>query len=451
MTTKTALGGYKAHDQLLFVNFNQDKTCVSVGTRKGYNITNCDPFGRVYARNDGPVSIVEMLFCTSLVALVGSAATGGGAQGAMSGSGSARKLSIVNTKRQSTICELTFPTSILSVKLNRRRLVVVLEEQIYLYDISNMKPLQTIETSPNPAGICALSSAPDNSYLAYPSPSSSTGAAFPNSPNAAPVTTSAHTAGDVLLLDALSLSVTNIIQAHKAPLAVLTFNAQGTLLATSSDKGTVIRVFSTPNGDKVAQFRRGSYPARIFSISFDATSSLVCVSSDTETVHIFKLLRARQRTGIANTISQQDPSQSLSGFRAIRDGSDSLISESSQVAPQHEPDRRDRSSSVAGSIRKRSINLGRMAAGSLGGYLPGAVTEMWEPQRDFAYLKLPLAGVKSVVALSSTLPLVNVVTSEGVFYTYSIDLESGGECILSKSYSLMEGVNEASAQAAAVV
>lgn len=39
------------------------------------------------------------------------------------------------------------------------------------------------------------------------------------------------------------------------------------------------------------EFRRGSYPARIFSISFNAVSTLLCVSSDTETVHIFKLTK----------------------------------------------------------------------------------------------------------------------------------------------------------------
>ena len=38
------------------------------------------------------------------------------------------------------------------MRLNRKRLVVVLEDQIYLYDISNMKMLYTIETSPNPHG-----------------------------------------------------------------------------------------------------------------------------------------------------------------------------------------------------------------------------------------------------------------------------------------------------------
>lgn len=56
-------------------------------------------------------------------------------------------------QRQSTICELTFPTTVLAVRMNRKRLVVILEDQIYLYDISNMKLLYTIETSPNPNGI----------------------------------------------------------------------------------------------------------------------------------------------------------------------------------------------------------------------------------------------------------------------------------------------------------
>jgi autophagy-related protein 18 len=70
----------------------------------------------------------------------------------------------------------------------------------------------------------------------------------------------------VLIFDLLSLSVSNIIQAHKAPISCLALNSTGTLLATSSEKGTVIRVFSVPGAQKLYQFRRGSYPARIYNI-----------------------------------------------------------------------------------------------------------------------------------------------------------------------------------------
>jgi autophagy-related protein 18 len=45
---------------------------------------------------------------------------------------------------------------ILAVRMNRKRLAVVLEESIYLYDISNMKLLHTIETSSNPHGTAPL-------------------------------------------------------------------------------------------------------------------------------------------------------------------------------------------------------------------------------------------------------------------------------------------------------
>jgi autophagy-related protein 18 len=90
---------------------------------------------------------------------------------------------------------------------------------------------------------------------------------------------------------------------------------------------------------------------------------------------------------------------------------------------------------------------------SVGGYLPNTLTEMWEPSRDFAFLRLPTSGARCVVALSryyklvaisvlflllimsySTMPHVMVISSEGYFYLYSIDLESGGECALIKQY-----------------
>jgi autophagy-related protein 18 len=61
------------------------------------------------------------------------------------------------------------------------------------------------------------------------------------------------------------------------------------MLATASDKGTVIRVWSIPGSEKLYQFRRGTREARIHSINFNVVSSLLAVSSAHDTVHIFKL------------------------------------------------------------------------------------------------------------------------------------------------------------------
>lgn len=85
-------------------------------------------------------------------------------------------------------------------------------------------------------------------------------------------------------------------------------------------------------------------------------------------------------------------------------------------------------------LRRRSLKLTRNITSSLGGYLPNTVTEMWEPSRDFAFLKLPVSGARCIVAISGTMPHVMVISSEGYFYSYNIDLENGGECSLMKQY-----------------
>ncbi|KAI8642941.1 WD40-repeat-containing domain protein [Parasitella parasitica] len=403
--------GDKSNNEILFLNFNQDFSCVSIGTETGYRIYNCDPYGKCYSKEGGGTGIVEMLFCTSLVALAGA-----GKHPAFS----PRQLQIINTKRQTTICELSFPTAILAVKMNRRRLIVVLEEQIFLYDISNMKLLHTIDTNPNPQAICALSPSSENCYIAYPARSS----VSPFSPNSGS-SSSSFVSGDVELFEALDCQTTNIVQAHKSAVSCISMNSEGTLLATASEKGTVIRIFSTLDATKVYQFRRGTSHAKIYSMSFNLVSSLLCVSSDTETVHIFKL--------------------STSGSPTINgNGYGNLYSDQSQQQQQQlqEKESRSKGSSMGQMLRRSSMHLGRNIAGSVGSYLPDVLTEILEPTRDFASLKLPSAGVRSLVALSSTTPQVMVVTSEGFFYQYNIDLESGGECVLLKQYSLLEPTDD---------
>ena len=236
------------------------------------------------------------------------------------------------------ICELLFPSSILAVKLNRKSLVIVLETEIYIYDISNMRLLHVIETTPNPEGtylfksrisnvlqfrhlaICALSPAAESSYLAYPSPVPSPVSTLSSGSSTTSVTpsTSQSQSGDVLLFSTRSLTVANVIQAHKAPLSFLSINSTGTLLATSSEKGTVIRVWGIPGAEKLYQFRRGTREAKIYSMNFNLVSTLLAVSSAHDTVHIFKLgsrdasLGGASSSAITNP-SISSPSESVDG------------------------------------------------------------------------------------------------------------------------------------------
>ncbi|TFK84038.1 WD40 repeat-like protein [Polyporus arcularius HHB13444] len=415
----------RVNPNMLFANFNQDFTCISVGTKKGYSITNVEPFGRVYTMNDGARGIVEMLFCTSLLALVGAADHP---------QSSPRKLQIVNTKRQSMICELLFPSSILAVKLNRKTLVIVLEVEIYIYDISNMKLLHVIETTPNPNAIVALSPSADNSYLAYPSPVPSPALSQATSSQQHTPPSSAPSTGDVLLFSTRSLTVANVIQAHKSPISFLSINSSGTMLATASEKGTVIRVWSIPGAEKLYQFRRGTREARIYSLNFNIVSTLLVVSSAHDTVHIFKLGQG-QGQGRAGVITDKSPS-SPSGSIDSREGSQGLDGGYESYVEKR------RGGSVSSTLRRKSLHLTKNLTSSVGGYLPNTLTEMWEPSRDFAFLRLPTSGARCIAALNGTMPQVMVLSSEGYFYSYNIDLENGGECSLMKQYSLLDSNDE---------
>ncbi|KAL8915606.1 MAG: hypothetical protein Q9172_006855 [Xanthocarpia lactea] len=395
---------------------------------------------------------------------------------------------MVKKQRQSTICELTFPTTVLAIRLNRKRLAVVLEDQIYLYDISNMKLLHTIETSPNPNAIVALSPSSESCYLAYPLPQKSppTNLLNPHASHAPP--TSNHippTTGDVLVFDALKLEAINVAEAHRSPLSCITLNNTGTLLATASDKGTIIRVFAVPSAKKLYQFRRGSMPSRIYSMAFNATSTLLCVSSASDTVHIFKLVPPGQKPASSDTTKEKDSEDTAalrprSSHSSSSNNPTSAIREESPAPSESAADdlsrtisnggdptpvsQRKNNGTLLGMIRRTSQNVGTTFAASVGAYLPSAVSEMWEPARDFAWLKIPKAStlsiqggekgggagqssgggsglgstapLKSVVAMSNNSPQVMVVTNEGHFYVFGIDLENGGEGNLLKVYQV---------------
>ena len=55
-------------------------------------------------------------------------------------------------------------------------------------------------------------------------------------------------------------------------------------------------MFSIPGGQRLFEFRRGTTAALIQSMSFSAASDLLSVSSDSDTVHVFKLDEPKPRT-----------------------------------------------------------------------------------------------------------------------------------------------------------
>ena len=85
----------------------------------------------------------------------------------------------------------------------------------------------------------------------------------------------------------------SIIVAHSSPLAALATTESGSLVATASSKGTLVRIWDVTSAGGVGvllrELRRGTDSAIIFGISLRADGGRVAVSSDKGTVHVWHL------------------------------------------------------------------------------------------------------------------------------------------------------------------
>lgn len=80
-----------------------------------------------------------------------------------------------------------------------------------------------------------------------------------------------------------------MIAAHTTALTTLTVPASGRYLATTSARGTLIRIWDAVTGKLMRELRRGSDKAVIYGVAFRPDEREVCAWSDKGTVHVFSL------------------------------------------------------------------------------------------------------------------------------------------------------------------
>lgn len=301
------------HPELLFLSFNQDYSRFVCGMQNGFKVFDTCPLKQVFERtfqrsaatttgdattatttettgagnNRCGISLIEPLFRCNLLAL-----TGGGQYPYDSD----KKVLIWDDYQSKHIAELEFREPIRSVRLTSCEVVVVLETRIYLYNFTDLTFLHRIETDRNPKGLCAVycpkqrGQGCTQSVLACP-------AAVPGRVH----------------VERYATKETVLIDAHRSALSQLSLNSDGTLLATSSTKGTLIKIFDTHSGQALKTLRRGVDQVEIFSIAFHPHSTYLCVSSDKGTVHIYNTGQRRVPTTTTTTTNGTNKSDSVGG------------------------------------------------------------------------------------------------------------------------------------------
>ncbi|KAG8078998.1 hypothetical protein GUJ93_ZPchr0007g3467 [Zizania palustris] len=258
---------HPASKDLLHISFNQDYGCFAAGTKSGFRIYNCDPFREIFHRDlasagdnggGGGIGVVEMLFRCNILALVGG--------GDDNPHYTPNKVMIWDDHQSRCISELSFRSLVRGVRLRRDRIVVILENKIFVYNFSDLKLVHQMETAPNPKGLCAVSQQPGSIVLVCPGSQK----------------------GQVRV-EHYGARKTKFINAHTSRIACFALSQDGRLIATASTKGTLVRIYNAAEGNLLQEVRRGADKAEIYSLAFSNNLQYLAVSSDKGTIHVFNL------------------------------------------------------------------------------------------------------------------------------------------------------------------
>ncbi|CAI2732285.1 unnamed protein product [Schistosoma spindalis] len=325
---------------ILFVGFNQDYSCFAVGMQNGFRIFNCDPLKQLeryeFDIRDGTgVGYMEMLFRTNLLGILG-----GGNHSRLP----SNVACLWDGIKQQFVLEITCATDVRGIRLRHDRIIIILVNAIKVYTFSPSPQLIfESNTCSNPSGLCYVCQSVDNPLVVFPgrrpgvvslvhigntgsNVNFSNNANNNNSGNVTNNNSNTTTTNNIGNTNTISINTicpsstnaTNMpprqIIAHENPLASITLNRDGYLLATASQKGTLIRIFSTKDCTLLHELRRGTSQATITSLSFNKDSDLLCVTSERGTAHIFCLTKdsltnpRNIQIGSSNSISSSNSS-----------------------------------------------------------------------------------------------------------------------------------------------
>ncbi|XP_047312234.1 autophagy-related protein 18a-like [Impatiens glandulifera] len=246
---------------LFNISFNQDSTCFTAGTDRGFIVFTCTPFSEMFRRefggNDGGIDTVQMLFQCNIMALIGRG---------LDPHYPPNKVMIWDDHKGRCTGDLSFRSDVKSVRLRRDRVVVVFKQKILVYNFVKMELLHQIETCANPKALCEITHMSEFMVLVCPGLQKGQ-----------------------IRVEHYGTKTTRFFTAHDSSLACIALTNDGKLLATASSKGTLVRVFNVLDGSLLKELRRGVDRTEIFSMAFSLGAKWLAVSSDKGTVHVFSL------------------------------------------------------------------------------------------------------------------------------------------------------------------
>ena len=141
-----------------------------------------------------------------------------------------------------------------------------MRSKIYIYNLDKYKLIETIETIKNEVGGIGINT--DENFTVM---------GFPINPQG------------FIKVKLYEKSQEVEINAHDSIVSCISINSDGTLVASTSNKGHIIRLFCISNWQFIEEYKRGSSTANITCIAFDKYSSWMGICSEKGKIHIFSM------------------------------------------------------------------------------------------------------------------------------------------------------------------
>ena len=90
-------------------------------------------------------------------------------------------------------------------------------------------------------------------------------------------------------------SIDLVINAHDTEIGAMAVNPEGTLIASASNRGHIIKIYSTDGGEVVQELKRGNSKAEISSIVFHPSQYILACTSSKSSIHIFEIKKAVEK------------------------------------------------------------------------------------------------------------------------------------------------------------
>ncbi len=265
----------KKPKKIYYVGFNYDSSYFSVGTDIGFQIYETTPLNLLLSRElDGGIGLVTILEKTNIFCLVG----GGNKPRFIP-----NKLIIWDDDKDEISKEFRCNSFIINCYCKQNCIFIICSDSITLVNTKTMKIIKYINTLNNPKGISSISNEPRKYLFVYPDKYKGN-IALLNIPEL-----ENDNSEKIKKIEKLENNDIVIKNAHKGNISVLSLNYDGSKLASTSDRGTLVRIFNTQTKSQIGEYRRGNTDANIFSLSFSYDSSLLGLTSDHGSCHIFSL------------------------------------------------------------------------------------------------------------------------------------------------------------------